>query len=167
MTVKEFLHELLSKLSSGGNRVALSTFDRQVNVKASFQEISSVSAVNTLMSKVERNKAEEPAPYQDIMENIFNHQFTEQKGSLSPNKILVLMTEKAFDFQLLNDLKRWYPEENVTVLNVIMNFDSDGDDASFWFEEESSFTMANLGRLVSRIEATSPATSECKAIAKE
>ena len=165
--VEEFLHELLSKLSSGGNRVAVSTFDSQVNVKALFQEISSVSAVNTLMSKVKRNKAVKSAEHEEIVGQIFNHHFTEQKGSLSPNKILVLITKKAFDFKILNDLARLYPEENLTLLNVVMNLKSDGDDASFGFEEESSFTMANLGRLISRIEATSAATNECTAVATE
>ena len=159
--VQDFLRQFLLKLSSSAYKVSLSTFDRKLHMKYPFQAIPSESAVNDLMSKVARNKAENSAGYSGIVEHLYNHIFTEKEGSLSPHKILVLITQKKFDLQILDSIQRRYPEEQVTLLTVIMNLKTDDDDISFGFEDESSFTMAKLSRLIRRIGVENLSNAKC------
>ena len=173
--VRKFLHEFLLKMSSSVNKVSLSTFDSVVHIKQPFQDISSSSVVNTTMSKIVRNEGKESADYMRIAEHLFNNLFTEKMGSLSPHKILIMITKESFDFELLNSIKRSYPEENITLLTVVMKMKSDDDDDGsngsggimFDIQDESRFTMANLSRLIRRIEADTLSKAECKSVGTE
>ena len=165
-------------MSLSVNKVSLSTFDTAVHVKQSFQNISSTSVVNAIMSKIVRNEREKSADYMQIAEHLFNNIFTEKMGSLSPHKILIMITKENFDFRLLNSIKRSYPEEQITLLTVVMKMrsddDGDGDDDDdddnggggggilFDIQDESRFTMAKLSRLIRRIESDTFSKANCK-----
>jgi len=152
--VQTFLYEFFVKLTSGVYKVSTAKFDKKVQLRRSFQEISSISTVKAIVSNITRSKAESSADYTEIVEYAYNHLFTEKTGSLLPSKILVFITRKNFDLKILNNISRSYPEEKITFLSVVMNLKSNHDhDGLPVFEDESSFTMAELSWLLSRIKA--------------
>ena len=152
--VQKFLRELFAKFTSSEYRVSSAKFDKQVHLQRSFEEISSISTVEAMVSNITRSKAENSAEYAEIVEYVYNHLFTEKAGSLLSSKILVFITRNKFDPKILNNISRSYPEEKITFLSVVMNLKSSHDDDGLLvFEDKSSFTMAELSWLLSRIKS--------------
>ena len=165
--LQKYLRQFLLQLSSTSDKVSVSTFDRVVQVQRPFEEIESKSDVDATLSKITRNQAETSANYKKITEFIYNHHFAEKVGSLSPIKILIMITKESFNLQSLDTMKRTYPEENITLLTVVMNLESDDDgEDSSEFEDVSQFTMAQLSGLLTRIKAETPRKNGCTPAAK-
>ena len=165
--VQKYLRQLLLQLSSTSDKVSVSTFNGVVQARRPFQEIQSVSDVDAAVSNITRSKADKPANYMKIAEYFYNHHFNEMAGSLSPIKILIMVTKESFNLQSLDTMKRTYPEESITLLTVVMNLESDDDgEDSSEFEDMSQFTMAQLSGLLTRIKSETPPTNGCASAVK-
>lgn len=165
LKLEKYLRELLLALSAKSYRVSISTFDKEMHQKRSFNEVDSSSDVSSILSNVARTAEQTSTDHKAVASYIFNEAFTEKTGSMSPNKIAVLLTRNSFDFGILKQVIRRFPEEEITLLPVVMNLKSNDDDSDFYsgFDVETSFTMAKLSSLVARINSVSHSSmDECK-----
>ena len=160
--LKEFLEELFTKLHAPGYKIGIATFSSEWHSKRAFKEFSSITEISKIVNGLSKQYGDSSTDYKQRVENIYNNFLTERMLSVSPTKIAILVTNNPFDRQILKEIRRDYPEEDVHLLSVLMNMKSDKDeDLALGYEYETSFSMAELSGLTRAVELIDSSKDFC------
>ncbi len=162
--MKGFASELLAKLAvTADNKVSLSTFSANIRKQQAFKSVGSKKEIKQIVRQMAKDSRQ--ADYKKVLEYAFNQLLHEKVGSLSPTKIIVLLTKAAFDRSLLGKIRRDYPEERLRVFTVSMSMSREDGLGQFSnaFEEQAHFSITQLSRLVKAIQATNFSSEICQA----
>ena len=161
---KEFLVDLLLKTTkSSATKVSLFSFAYRLQMVRSYSSYTSVADIQSSLDGVPDISDDPNFPL--VLSKMYNTYFNERQSSLSPTKILLLVTRRPFDFNYLRQLQRDYPDEKIELLNLVMNYKSYDEDlgsAPIGSSGQVVFSLSQLSKLTKAIQAARITNASCK-----
>ena len=152
--VTTFVTELVIRLRDiPENNFGFLSFGSSHQLVQMFRKFSNDHEVTNLVAKIPRINGRVNIP--NMLWDAYNWLITEKYGGYSKTKVIVLVTRFKVDDTVFSLVKRFYQEEKVLLVNIVMTLkrvELAASDLGVEESERTVFTLSDLTELVQRMK---------------